>query len=271
MKRMSDYVDKHGLVTQLNGDGGDSFNRTPIVLSLSLLSSIPGPVIYYLRLALRDAFVLLDYRRHIDPWMWYSRHFMISRDQLVGMLASLVLIGDTQLISCLIRKHWNEGKLFLAWNRYHNHQWETEEQQLEANREGIEHKKWNGNKTKFPDATLFEVWALYIRGLKLWYLYPLLYLFDLENLAGSIKHRVFPYKIKWRGWKPYLKPENDVINHVMTTFAGILVWPTLWTKLSARVCSPNQIQGRLDAFFGEEKEPPINDLIYPMVYLHFGK
>ncbi len=264
MKQWVDYFDSYGLVTQRDGEGGDSFNRTPIFRAFQFLKGAPLGAV---RKKLRDAFNTLAFRRHADLTCWYSRLQMISRDQLSGMLFSSVITGDRDLVRRLFDEHKRQGSLFFAWNRYHNWQY-ADEKTHNLNRQKYGLPEWNGNKKKRPDLTLFKIWGGYIRGLEAKKFYWLLYLLDISILLGSIKHVVFPYKFS--GLK--LKKEDDVIVHSLVVIASLRNVSTFWVKLAALILSPESMNERLGRFFGDyPQEPPFDELMRPTINYYFGR
>jgi hypothetical protein len=105
---------------------------------------------------------------------------------------------------------------------------------------------------KLPDVTGPEFWALLIRAMPTpvrWTLYPLLVVFDIETLVGSVVRRFF-------------RPDNrDVINHSLILVNGMRRCPTFVMWLATRITSRAFLKTRLTAFFGQPGEPRIDLLM----------
>lgn len=244
-KRWADYIDQFGLVTQkqsLGGDGGDSLNRTCATEILCHLSGVNQP-------KLAQPFLLADnrlrrYRRSLHASKWYADFDRTSRDQLIPLVIWLGLFKKKRALRAVFFDHLRRGLLF-AYNTRRNFQYATPEETAAKNPPGGG-VVWNYG-WKIPDLTGPEFWALYIRGFASYWLFPLLYLFDIFPMLGAI---VIRFKTR----------EDDVINHALTLEYARVRQDTFWMKL-ARVITPRVLlQQRLDQFFGKEIEPPINDL-----------
>ena len=164
-------VDQHGVLVQKQSDGsldgGDSVNWMGHYDYLTNHNTID--------------FFRVDvgaYVRHPDPLCtnnqfgaYYKSPFngCISRDMLTGILMSRIKNKEYIQMLDIIGHH--ALRLFLfAYNTIHN---------------GTNPKY---AKLKMPDVTLFDIWALEIRGLG-WFgylMFPILCLFDLQLLFGSL-------------------------------------------------------------------------------------
>lgn len=250
MKKWRNYIDSYGLVTQhksLGGDAGDSLNRTCAAVVLHCLSRPTprfGPVLSRLMVKAH----LLDgngvVRRHNDESKWYSDWDRGSRDQYTPLLIMLGLARDEYDLTKLFKSH--ARRLFLcATNTRRNFVYASEAETIAKNPpdSGV---VWDYSR-KVPDLTGPEYWALYIRGFEAKLLYPLLYLFDIQTLLGSIVLR-------------FQKNKDDVINHALTLEYAKARMDTFIMKL-ARLINPSPfLQAKLDSFFGPDIEPPINEL-----------
>lgn len=244
MKDWANYLDEKRFVTQhraMGGDAGDSLNRTAVIRALTYLGSMPWPIDFNTFEVLGDG--KGKYRRHWDSNKWYSDFDRTSRDQLTPLLIWYGATSYTHLLREMFKDHLKRALLF-AYNTRRNYVYPTEAETIAKNPpdSGV---VWNYG-WKVPDLTGPEIWALYIRGFQLKLLYPLLYLFDLQTLAGSLALR--------------LKPYDDVINHALILEYGRVRMDTLWMKIARKVTSAAFLQARLDNFFSREIEPPINEL-----------
>ncbi len=243
MKKWKNYLDENGLVVQRGGDGGDSLNRTSVV---RFLAQILGDMDLMDKVGavarLSNAYG--KYRRSNHEGKWYSEYDRTSRDQLTPVLIYLGYIsaGPYPAFNMLFFDHLKRGLLF-TYNTRRNFQYPTLEEHLAKSTPDV---KWNYG-WKIPDVTGPEFWALYIRGFRAWYLYPLLYFFDLETLIASVITR-------------FQKQKDDVINHAVVLEYAKVRMDTFVMKLARMITPRPLLQSRLDAFFGMDQEPPINEL-----------
>jgi hypothetical protein len=192
-------TDKLGLPLTDAGDGGDS----AAIAGNLLVAGFQVPIQYYLMNG--------EPVRHPDKNKWYGRPGRFSRDQLVAMLCGMAIDR---------RNEWAREKLFsmhkkrwfvLAWNKIRNHVYEDYEEHRVKSTPDVAHRP----EPKFPDITGPEVWALWIRVLRIWWLYPLLLIFDLETLGGALH------------WK-YFRDDNVARNHLLISHVSKKVFPTPW-------------------------------------------
>lgn len=156
--------------------------------------------------------------RHPDQNKWYGRPGRFSRDQLVALLCGMAIDRRNQWARLrLFRMHQKLG-LVLAWNKIRNFQYETEEEHRVKSTPDV---RWN-MEPKMPDICGPEVWALWIRVWRVWILYPLLFLFDLETLAGTLH---------WR----WFRKDNVARNHMLVAHVSRKVMPTPTSWLSYRL------------------------------------
>lgn len=197
-KTVADFVDQWGILDKHNRpDGGDSAHREGMFWTLcGLMDS--SHMIYWLSEAkrwLNDFEPIMDklqphpgvILRHPNPNYDASDWDRMSRDQLIPIIMACGIWSQKHLKRCAWG-HLKRGFLFTNNTRQNG---------------ATKHNHGTGNYSyawKLPDLTGPEIWALYIRAFNAWYLYPLLLLFDLETLIGSII---------WRFW-----PKNNIaINH----------------------------------------------------------
>lgn len=199
-------TDKLGLPLTNGEDGGDS----ACIAGNLLVTGFQVPIQYYL--------MGEEPVRHPDQNKWYGRPGRFSRDQLVGMLCGMAIDQRNQWARlALFRMHQQRG-FCLAWNKIRNHVYETYEEHRVKSTPDV---AWN-IEPKMPDICGPEVWALWIRVWRAWYLYPLLLILDLENFVGALH---------WR----WFRDDNVARNHLLTTHVGRKVMPTPWSWLSYRL------------------------------------
>lgn len=145
-------------------------------------------------------------RRHPNFYKWYGKGWRFSRDQLIPMLCAAIVCGE--LYSPFFRKlfEMHRKRWFLtAWNKFRNG----------ANGES--------KGEKFPDLTLCEIWALWIRVKKPWWRRLVLWFLDLETLVGGML------------WRSGLRKSRVTRNHLLVTIVSRKYFPTLASRLNARV------------------------------------
>lgn len=93
---------------------------------------------------------------------------------------------------------------------------------------------------KIPDPTFVEFWSLYIRGLNAWPLYPLLLIFDLQNLLSAMQNR-------------WLDSDNhDIINQATITLYNRSKYWTPWAWLAHKIHSPKYVLPKVASYFGRD-------------------
>lgn len=102
-----------------------------------------------------------------------------SRDQMTGKLWLFAVTKATSALCRCLKQHMKRGMIF-ANNTIHNGA-----DPLDYFFGNAPHKRF-----KLPDITFFDIWAMYVRGFRAWYLYPLLVAFDLHLLLGAISVRL---------------------------------------------------------------------------------
>ena len=170
VNKMAKYRDRFGLITQANGDGGDSCNRLAHYYAALAILNVPcddinrhpldGFYISVQRLTARLPFG--RYRRHADTSMWYGDMDNVTRDQMSPMIATMVLFGTTELLRAHVALRVKRAMLHFSTH-----------DQIEGAA---------GYRLKLPDLPSPTEFANIIRGLKLKLLYPLLSLLDLALL-----------------------------------------------------------------------------------------
>lgn len=208
-------TDKLGLPLTDGGDGGDS----AAIAGNLLVTGHQVPIQYYL---MNEEPV-----RHPDQNKWYGRPGRFSRDQLVAMLCGMAIDQRNEWARETLFKMHRKKWFVLAWNKIRNHVYETEEEHRVKSTPDV---AWNPA-PKFPDICGPEVWALWIRVMRAWWLYPLLFLFDLESLLGSIH---------WAAWRK----DNVARNHLLVTHVSMEVFPSLWSWMSWHITDWKDLKAR---------------------------
>lgn len=215
-----------------------------------------------------------NYRRHNDATYWYADCDRGSRDQITPNIIFWALSKNTKRLWDYFKGHLLRGLLFTTNLRRNG----TTEENHGYSRPGAEplnkfHEfvlKYRipffgvpdgtrNNNLKIPDLTLFEFWSWYIRGFRLYPLYPLLLILDIESFVNSILKRTL------------VKEDVDVLNHVVSCTLAHYVMPTPWTIIANRyINSAEDMDKKFEKYFEWHRSPKmIHDLWKPIIYAIF--
>lgn len=214
-----DYYDSWGLLAQSapERDGGDSCQRVSMYFIIRYLQNKEHDhVLDKYSKAFDQAIKLLycgkgRWCRHPDPLMWYGHQWnRMSRDQLVPLIIALGYYGKWRyllptlllLLTCC---------LFTTNTRRNGVYKDAEEHRAKA--PYVKHNySW-----KLPDIGI-TLLPLFIRASGWRVLYPLLWFFDLELLAGAWLARKYPNGA-----------ESDANNYICRTLQAKYNMPTWWS------------------------------------------
>lgn len=295
MKRI--IWDEYGMILQ-TGDGGDSaanigtyhvYLETRRRMGHTMFNDGPWPCsdVNYFAAALAalespEVKGLGLYRRHPNKFSWGSRTNTMSRDQTIPLLSAMALYGLRGKVWQYVKGHARRGFLFTTnttpnWT-YPSHQ--------------VEFTMWEKIKfffgwdagypvyrTKLPDVTFGDFWALELRGLYhpwLWpVFFPILCALDAFTLAGSFA-KIYVYA---------KDPTNsDDRNHINVMLVGLQICATPVIRFAAKVYSkrpraelvgpeiwwlPSGPQAALDHYYRAVNSPPFNELAAPIVKQYF--
>jgi hypothetical protein len=238
VKKLSDYIDSYGMiVTTDTYDGGDSCAHGCAILYAAAVTGTPSlnPWQYVSNLEKSPGL----YVRHPDPAKWYSRTNTFSRDQMTPLLALLGLLKDKKRLWQIFVRHLYHVLLF-SWNTRRNDSYPDEHT-------GVSYA-W-----KIPDLTIMDTWGVYIRGFRLWPLYPLLLICDLPTLVGSLI-----YRMKW-------SDSTIQMNHiVMVDFANrIMATPVSW--IAKKIYGKEIPKAALIASWGVWWQPPVDEYLTRLI------
>lgn len=201
----SKYLDDNGLPVTVDGDGGDSCADAGTIWALSKTQPLINMAMYN-----QDG---EEPVRHPNKAKWYGRPGRFSRDQLIPYLCFLIMWPAPHLRENLFRQHKKKW-LVTTWNRIRNFVYEDKDEHYIKSTPDV---KWDPS-PKMPDLTLFEVWGLWIRAYRAYLLYPLLLIFDLETLGGTIT------------W--WWREDRLTRNHLLVMYVTNKVMPTPWSWLT---------------------------------------
>lgn len=148
---------------------------------------------------------------------------VISRDQYHGVLAGIISSGDSNALWRAFKHHG-----YWLWLFTYN---------TRVNGEKPETAPW-----KWPDLTLFDIWAIYIRGFNAWYLYPALLVADLQLLFASVAIKLEPVE------------KDDVINHTFKLILARERLTTPWSWLATRVLGREHLKAKLNKYWCEWRD-----------------
>lgn len=229
-------IDRFGLLTEANGDGGDTVHREgALMFGLALrkyigISDINIEVAKERARAIFEQLIRCDghIRRHVDESKWYGAWDRGSRDQYFAIIGIGLAFQD--LLQHIFKGHLKRFLLFTTNTKPNT-------SSLSA--------RW-----KVPDLTGTGFWALYIRLFEGSHRFRwLLPLFDLSLLANAII---------WRYYRGRDKNDSDVWNVMQALLLSEVSFPTFVSKLAVSVfkrlpkleaASPvNSVQQRLNHY-----------------------
>lgn len=146
-----------------------------------------------------------------------------SRDQMTGKLCFLSLVGPSKALLRTFKQHLCRGLLF-------------------ANNTIRNGEDPRNHRPKLPDLTGPDIWSLYIRGFRLWPLYPLLIIFDLHLFLTAVLQN--------------FKKDPDIISHVIKVLTAQTILPTPLGWLAAKVLSQEHVLTKLLKYWGGFRQQP---------------
>lgn len=263
-----EYIDVWGLIVTGEGDGGDTCaNQFTYHYCMMHTSAPPEPRIASLSRSLQlltgpgGIPIRHPANRFGD---WAARTQATSRDQFTCYLIALIAYQDANRLDALVRAH--ARRLFVkAWNVVSNGQ-----------------RNVNGPH-KAADITGPDIWALWIRALRLWPLYPILCILDAHNFAAVVldvlwynlatKPASLPARLlRWllrkpTGWALPL-PDKDQRNLALKAHASATYMPTPLSLAAMRLYSQSALpRYGFTAFWKHDiNEPPMHTVMLRLIY-----
>ena len=244
----SKYLDGWNLIVTKDKDGGDTAQRMGMYYSGKQWTAHYNeydqplePEIDYLIGALQHPNKPHIWRRHPDESKWYGDWDRMSRDNMTPIVIMLGLYGYTAVLSDFAIGLYKRFSFMTNTRRNWVYKDKVEHDQKEK------YAKWRPG-WKLPDICTFEFWGLIIRGLNLWWLYPVLILSDLEHLIGAIFRR--------------LSSNKDVLNHTMIWCYINKKYRTPLIYLINRINKKQDLSEKLHRYFSPKTEmwPGMADL-----------
>lgn len=237
-KSPSDYFDEWGTLDKLNGDGGDSCAYFYTFYALHAMGAHVESArihsIYGGRHQIPSAshFLITSKSHHVSdgvlvrhpaPHRDASDWDRMSRDQMIPALIAWGFLSPKELWK-FFKGHITRGLLFAA-NTRRNGATKRNHSKMEAGE--VRDYSW-----KLPDLTTFGTWAVYIRAFKAWYLWPLLLLFDVNNMFSAM---IIRYSNK-----------NIVLNHALELLQAKHRLPTPWSWLALKINGIEDLATRIE-------------------------
>lgn len=217
---------KDGLIKQLDGDQGDTCQREGLFIALLALSGENYLANERLQYALSKLQVEPGvYRRASDPDKWYSNPNNLSRDQRAMLELAMAACGD--------KKTLKEAMLYiLSRGGFH--------QNVHPGTDVPEDMR------KTPDIVSPGELGVYIRGLNLKFLYPILMLLDIGLIADIY------LRSKWDG------ANMTVINIMYANHK----YPTIFSKLAAKLMPIQDMKEEITTYYSAKKNgiPDLGEL-----------
>lgn len=236
-------IDKFDLIAETTGDGGDSAQREGSLLVYAYCALQEGKITQaefdeiqdrylanYKRL--REKCMPGEIRRHVDESMWYGENLRMTRDQwtpnvvAIGIIKNNLKVKLDMLLGMALR-----GFLFTT-SFYKNHEPKSR------------------SSFKSPDLTVLSSWSYVLRWFG-WAFFPLIALFDIDLLIGSL---IWKYRIS--------KPDNtntDILNHVISLLQAKYKCPTPISWLARKVLKPEEVLKLLHGY--HHAQGPRMDLV----------
>ena len=235
-------IDSFGLIAQLpsNGrDGGDTAQREGMfAIAVAYLYKLKKTdPLEYAELKHRYEYNLerLDcgpgnILRHIDPTMWYSDSDRMSRDQWTPNVIAMGMLDLKPELKRMFFGHLKRALLFTT-NTRRNHCYPDNHPKHMSDQD----YSW-----KMPDITILSSWGYYIRGFRVWPLYPLLLITDLDLLVNSL---IWIYKFA-------KAPEDtDILNHTNSLLQARWSMPTPISWIARKILKLEKVQDCLNRYF----------------------
>lgn len=230
--RLDDYVDEWGMVVKDHRGGGDSAHRVGFIkLGLEFLRSegleVPEEFKRFTKLSYLESLSVLEcpnspgnFRRHPANPPWASECNRFSRDQATSLLMSMGYEPKAYPSLCkFFKAHLRRGLLFMTNTRRNGAT--RENHGTEFKKDGNGKPVFRNYNWKLPDLTGPEFWALYIRAFRIKWMYPLLYILDLETLI-SVYSRIKNAE------------DNDDLNLICILVNAHMTMPTVVSKFALR-------------------------------------
>jgi len=234
--------DEYGLIVGKHEDPGDSCHR----ICMWYLGNIYNNFTFMYQ-EVQKALQGLQkapglFVRHPSPG-WWSDTDRLSRDQSTPLVILLFELRNFTPLKHFLSRLLKRGGFF--WNTKRNG----------ATIENHGDFKWPGDRTntstydyswKLPDIAGPEFWGVVIRGYKLWFLWPLLWISDLETLFSAFRHRSIEH--------------TDVLNHVIISQYSARNMPTPISWLASKVDNPARLSRKLKDYFNRVGFSPMYTL-----------
>lgn len=225
LRKIQNYRDDWGLITQANRDGGDTASRTGAFYSLipcedrfkkdllQLQANVPGR---YLR---HPSGLIVGGLGRCVPW--YSDKDNFTRDQAINLQSALAINGFKPELLAVFKAR--AKRFFLHFNT-----------KSYDDAEPV--------RTTFPDLPSPSEVGQFVRGLQAWYLVPLLWVTDIELLVSVLlANRTAISK----------SAGDDVQKLVCTILSADRRYATLFSKLAKKLLDKQNTIYKIKLYFSE--------------------
>lgn len=235
-------IDSFGLITQTAQDyfdGGDTLQREGMfAIAIRCLYdqdkiTIADYLLYRKRYwnHLNRLYITCgNYKRHVDPAMWYSGNSVMSRDQWTP---NVIAMGMLDLDDHNRKSFWGHGKRLWLFTTNTRRNYAYPPGHPKANAE-------NSYRWKLPDLTILSCWGNHCRSHKAYLTYPLLCLTDLDLLVSSL---IWLYKFR------KTPNDTDILNHVNSLIQAQKIMPTPVSRLARKLLPVDVVLQKLKAYF----------------------
>lgn len=240
------YFDELGFLKGFHEDFGDGCHRIMMHLILQVWNGCPytwneETIFYSYKIAKKSLECENSpnkYRRHPDPDWWYSDCDRFSRDQAIALTIAMGTFKDKPSLKGFAKNH-----KFLMTNTMPNGVWKDPDEHAEKAARWV---FWT-DKKKLPDFTGPKLWSVYIRGLDLWWLYPLLCVFDVLLVLNAINRR--------------FTKDKDPLNHFLTLEYAQRKYKTPMSILADHVDNKLKVIEDAEHYFDRVGLPPMYESV----------
>jgi hypothetical protein len=265
-------IDSFGVITQngkQNWDGGDTTQREGMFmcamqyhLEAGRITQADFDVMATRYMGIINKLIyggIWSLRRHPNPIMWYNDPNRMSRDQLTSNICALCYASKWTLFKLLLGNVLR-GMLFAA-NTRENGATKANGQPITAWQRAMYFFGWRPAYPvwawSLPDATDPSIWGAYIRGLRLWPLYPLLLVTDLVLV---IQASIILYETD-NG-----TASDDQLTQQMLLLQSNYSMPTPISKLAMWIYKKVNPIAALNAYFAPANDGPAMNQVYQQIW-----
>lgn len=224
LKALESRTDKYGLIVQKDGDQGDSAYRTALLSSLLTIYDVDGYEDFYKNMLDQLTVRPGVFRRTAEPTHWGYNENNLSRDNAAKIILAAAINFDKQTIKTWFKQMLSRG---------------LRHQNVHPGTDAPDEFR------KQPDVISLRELANVIRGLDLWYFYPVLTILDFTFIGDLF----------FRTRQPW---DYDSLMAIELIYAN-LAYPTIFSKIAAYFYKKTDYQYRIEMNYAD-----INNGIAPL-------